>query len=432
MLKNTGGPSAEILCVGTELLAGKINTHAAYLSARLRSEGFELRREATLPDNLEEVSAALSEALSRSDAVLVCGGLGPTFDDLTREAAAAALGRALRYRPSLYARILRQYRRFRRRIPSSNRRQAWVIDGARILPNPRGSAPGQFLNLRSPSGPKSLALLPGPGSEMKPMFERQALPLLLRRHHPGGVRARASTVLRLYGIAESAADMLLAPLTRRPPAWAEYTILASLGLVDLHISVRGRGGRQARLRLGLLRSRALRLVGRFCFGRDSDTLESVLGERLQSLGWRLAAAESCTGGLLGERLTSVPGASRYFLGSVVAYDNAVKTGVLGVPEPLLRRHGAVSAECAEAMALGVKRLTGAEASVAVTGIAGPGGGTRAKPVGVVYLALSLPGLRRPRVRRFLFPGTREVVRERAAAEACHRLLSLIDSRSSKL
>ncbi len=381
---------------------------------------------------MEEVSAAVAEALSRSDAVLLCGGLGPTFDDLTREAAADALGRALRYRPSLYARIRRQYRRFRRRIPSSNRRQAWVIEGARILPNPRGSAPGQFLSLRSPSGPKSLALLPGPGSEMKPMFERQALPRLLRRHRSCGARARASTVLRLYGIAESAADMLLAPLTRRPPAWGEYTILAGLGLVDLHITVRARSAALARRRLKILADRVVRRVGGFCYGRDSDSLESVLGKRLQRRGWRLATAESCTGGLLGQRLTSVPGASRHFLGSVVAYDNAVKSGVLGVPAPILRRHGAVSAECAEAMALGVKRLTGAEVSLAVTGIAGPGGGTRAKPVGLVYLALSLPGLRRPRVRRFLFPGSREAVRERAAAEACYRLLALIDSLPSKL
>lgn len=433
MPKETGAPSAEILCVGTELLAGKVNTHAAYLCARLRSEGFRIRRETTLPDCPEEIAAAVGEALARSDAVLVCGGLGPTFDDLTREAVSASLGRSLRYRPELYAHILRKYRRVRLRIPSSNRRQAWVIDGARVLPNSRGSAPGQLLCLGSPRGRRTLALLPGPASEMKPMFEGQVLPRLLARRRPGGARARAETVLRLYGIAESAADTLLSPLTRRPPDWAEYTILANLGQVDFHIAARAPRAALARRRLERLRERALRRVGRFCYGRDSDSLESVLGARLQALGWRLAVAESCTGGLLGERITSVPGSSRHFLGSVVAYDDRVKSGVLGVAPSLLRGRGAVSSACASAMAEGARRLTGAQAALALTGIAGPGGGSRAKPVGTVFLALALPGGGEPAVRHFVFPGSREQVRERAAASALYWLLSaIIDTRSSKI
>ncbi|MFA6029509.1 MAG: competence/damage-inducible protein A [Elusimicrobiota bacterium] len=404
-----GRPRAALVCVGTELLSGKVNTHASWLSTRLRAAGFDVRWEATVSDRLEDVRDAVAAAVARSEAVLVCGGLGPTFDDLTREGVAAALGRRLVYRPELYARIRSKYLRFHMRVPAANRRQAWLVAGARALANERGSAPGQLLEL-----PKaSIALLPGPGSELKPMFEEAVLPALRRRFGRGA--ARSTAILRFCGVAESAADEKLGALLRRPPSWAEFTILAAPSLVELHIAASAPDARRALARREALERRVLARLRPYYYARDAETLESALGERLRALGWRLGAAESCTGGLLSKRLTEVSGSSSYYLGTVVAYDDRVKTALLGVPRVVLRRSGAVSAPCARAMAEGARARLGADAAVSLTGVAGPTGGTPGKPVGLVYIGLALPG--RTLVRRFLFPGSREQVRERSTTNA---------------
>lgn len=402
-------PKAALVCVGSELLAGQVNTHQAWLSIRLRRLGFEVVGESSVPDDVAAIRAALTLALRQADAVIVCGGLGPTFDDLTRQAAAAALGRRLALRPALWTAIKKRFKRLPTPIPEENKRQAEVIAGATVMPNPNGSAPGQFLRTRG----RTLVLLPGPPSEMYPMFETHVRARLKKLHARGLHPAVFSA--RLSGIPESAADERLAPVRKRWPR-ARFTILASASEVSFHALAMESSAAAARRTRARLRREILAAVSPFVHGEGEQTLESVLGDRLRRRRLTLAVAESCTGGLLGGRITSVPGSSSYFLGGVLAYANAVKVRVLGVPARLIARHGAVSAECAEAMARGVRRKLGADLGVAVTGIAGPDGGTADKPVGTVFIALDGPGRART-ARRLDALGPREDVRRRAVAAA---------------
>jgi nicotinamide-nucleotide amidase len=380
------------------------------MSTRLRAAGFDVVGEESVPDDAGAIAAALRRGAARADAVLVSGGLGPTFDDLTREAASAAFGRSLIYRPALWRVIQRRYARYHKVVPEENKRQALALKGAEVLPNPNGSAPGQLLRVR---GGRSVALLPGPATEFYPMFERLVLPRLVRAHARGLKPAAFS--IRLSGVPESAADERLAPVRARWPR-ARFTILASQGEVSFHASQPERTAAAARrVRAGLARDiRAA--VGEFAHAEGDETLEAALGRRLRARKMTLAVAESCTGGLIGSRLTAVAGSSDYFLGGTIAYANAVKVRALGVPRALLARRGAVSEECAAAMARGVRRATGASVGVAVTGIAGPGGGTKEKPVGLVFVAVSGPGARAA-VRRLRIHGPREAVRSRAATAA---------------
>ncbi len=403
-------PKAALVCVGSELLAGQVNTHQAWLSVRLRRAGFEVTGEESVPDDVTAIAAALRRALARADAVIVGGGLGPTFDDLTREAAADAFGRALVFRPGLWRTIRRRYARYHAAVPEENKRQALVVSGAEVLPNPHGSAPGQRIRVR---GRRSVCLLPGPATEFYPMFERLVLPRLVR-DHARGVRPAAFSV-RLSGVPESVADERLDPVRARWPR-ARFTILASGGEVSFHAAQNETSAAAARRTAARLRREILAAVGEFAHGEGDETLEAALGRRLRARGLTLAVAESCTGGLIGARLTSVPGASEYFRGGTIAYANAVKVRALGVPRALLARRGAVSPEVAAAMARGARRAAGASVGLAVTGIAGPGGGTKAKPVGLVYAAVSGPG-RRGCVRRLRIHGPREAVRSRAATAA---------------
>ncbi len=401
-------PRAALVCVGSELLAGQVNTHQAWLSVRLRRAGFTVVGEESCPDEVERISAAMRRALSSADAVVVCGGLGPTFDDLTREAAARALGRGLRFRPALWRGILRRFARYRLSVPEENKRQAMVISGARVLANPNGSAPGQLLR----AGGRSLVLLPGPPSEMYPMFEK-VLPELARAHARGVCPASFS--VRLSGVPESTADEKLDPVRARWPK-AEFTILASGGEVSFHATARASSAAEARALRARLRREILAAVGSFAHGEGDATLESALGARLKKKRLTLGAAESCTGGLFGARVTAVPGSSRYFLGAIVSYANEVKIKQLGVPRGIIARHGAVSAECAAALAAGVRRRLGADMGVSITGVAGPGGGTKDKPVGLVFIAVSGPGRARSG-KRLEINGPREAVRGRAVTAA---------------
>lgn len=415
-------PRAYLVCVGSELLAGQLNTHQAWLSTRLRRAGFDVAGESSVPDSVAAITAALRRALGAADAVVVCGGLGPTFDDLTREAAAAALGRRIRFDPKLWRVILKRFARYRVAVPEENKRQAEVIDGAEVLANESGSAPGQRLEFRWTDGrPRSLILLPGPYSEMSPIFER-VLPRLASRHARG--MGSASFTARLVGVTESVADEKLDPVRALFPS-ASFTILASGGEVSFHATLRAPTPAAARKELAALRSATLSAVGRWCYGEGDATLEAVVGRTLERRGLTMAVAESCTGGLLGGRLTSVPGSSAWFRGGVVAYDNAVKTKLLGVSARLLGKFGAVSPECAAAMARGARLTTGADVGVAVTGIAGPDGGTKAKPVGLVHVAVSGPGLAL-RERRLDIHGPREAVRARATGGALALLKETLD------
>ncbi|HAH07801.1 MAG TPA: competence/damage-inducible protein A, partial [Elusimicrobia bacterium] len=314
-------------------------------------------------------------------------------------------------RPPLSAATRRRFGPLRLRVPAENRRQAFVLRGARVLSNARGSAPGQLFLERG----RALALLPGPFSEMAPMFLEAVLPAL-RKRFASRLRVRRA-LFRFGGISESAADERLRPVLRASRG-VEFTLLAGPGLVELHASASAATARGAQEALELVRARVeRRMRGHLC--RHGETLESALGEALLQRGWRLAAAESCTGGLLSKRLTDVPGASRWFLGSAVAYGNALKRSLLGVSGRTLARFGAVSAACAREMARGARERFGADAALSITGIAGPTGGTKAKPVGTAFIGLSLPG--RTTAFRRVSPGTREGIRERTVSAALWRL-----------
>ena len=417
-------PRAYLVCVGSELLAGQVNTHQAWLSVRLRRAGFDVAGESSVPDSVPAIKTAMRRALDAADAVIVSGGLGPTFDDVTREAAAAALGRKIRFEPKLWRVILKRFARYYVAVPEENKRQADVIAGAEVLANNTGSAPGQRLELRWKDGrPRSLILLPGPHAEMAPIFER-ALPRLAERH----VRAMgaASLSLRLVGVPESVADEKLDRVRARFPG-AQFTILASGGEVSFHATIRARTASAARSTLKKLRRAAFDAVGRWAYGEGDITLEAALGSRLKKKKLTLAIAESCTGGLLGGRVTSVPGSSAWFTGGIVAYHDNVKISSLGVSAALLNKHGAVSEACAEAMARGVGEKMGADIGIAITGIAGPGGGTKEKPVGRVYISVYGPG-RSLRSRRHDIHGPRDSVRSRAASAALGLLKETLDAR----
>ncbi len=416
-------PRAYLVCVGSELLAGQLNTHQARLSVRLASAGFDVVGESSVPDSVAMIETSLRRALEDADAVIACGGLGPTFDDLTREAAAAALGRKLIFAPKLWKIILQRFARYQNPVPEENKRQAEVIAGAAILANEIGSAPGQRLEFRGKDGrPRSLILLPGPYSEMAPIFNR-VLPRLAVRHARGlGV---ASLTLRLAGVAESVADEKLDAVRARFPA-ASFTILATAGEVSFHATVRAHTAVAARAELKRLRRAALGAVGQWSFGEGEETLECAIGSRLKKKNLTLGVAESCTGGLLGGRLTSVSGSSSWFNGGVIAYANSVKTRALQVSSRLLKNHGAVSAQCSQAMAYGVRKATGAGIGIAVTGIAGPGGGTSDKPVGTIFVSVSGPG-RALRTCQHAFHGPRDAVRSRAVSAALSLLKEVLDT-----
>lgn len=417
--KMPGAARVELLCIGSELLAGQINTHQSYLSLALRGAGLDVSRESSLPDDEQAIAGEIRQALERCDVLLLCGGLGPTFDDVTRQAVALALGRRLLYRPELYARIKEKFSRYKLPLPQENRRQAFVIEGAEVLSNGIGSAPGQWVLLPRSGRPQALVLLPGPFSELSPMFEKDVLPRL-RRTYARGLHTD-SLRLHLYGTPESAADEALKPLTSRADEELGFTILAGGTQVDFHAWVRTRSAARCRALIASVRRLAYRKVGGFIFGEGAETLESVVGRELQRCKLTLGLAESCTAGMAGARLTAVAGSSAYFKGGVVSYADGMKTGALGVRAQTLRRHGAVSAACAAEMASGVRRLACSDVGLSITGIAGPAGASPGKPVGLVWIAVDGPGKRR-NSRQLLLSGGRELVRQRAVSAALHHLL----------
>lgn len=402
---------AELVFIGTELLLGEIlNTHAVTLARSLADEGIDVYRMVTVGDNLERATAAVRQALERADLVVCTGGLGPTEDDVTREAVAAATGRALREDPGSLAAV-RAYLE-RRGIPLTpgNARQATLPEGAEPLPNANGTAPGIFLR----HGERLVVCLPGPPSELAPMWRDEVLPRLrAERARRGEAPSRLyRRVLRVVGLPESLLEERLHDLVhgQTDPTIAPY---AKPGFeVHLRLATKATSEEEALGRLQPLEEEILRRIGPHVYGRDDETLEAAVGGLLQRHGLRLVVAESCTGGLIGHMLTNVPGSSAYVLGSLVCYDNRLKQSLLAVPETTLAAHGAVSAETARAMAAGALAATGADVALAVTGIAGPSGGTPAKPVGTVWFCVM--DRRRELTRHFLVRGGREQVKSRAA------------------
>jgi nicotinamide-nucleotide amidase len=403
---------AEILAVGSELLGAlRTDTNGLFLTRRLREAGIEVHARSVVADSLDLLSSAFRAALGRSDLVIATGGLGPTEDDLTREAAAAALGRGLARDEAVLEALRQRFARFGRPMAKVNEKQADVIEGGRVLPNPRGTAPGQLVEAEG----RLLVLLPGPPREMEPLFEEQVLPLLRGRSGGAVLRTR---VLKIAAMGESDVEQVAAPVYTRFTN-PQTTILGGAGQTELHLTAEGASPAEAEERLEALAA-ALRqpLEGRI-YSEDGRELPEVVAALLIERGLKLALAESCTGGLLAARLTDVPGASAFLERGYVTYSNQAKVELLGVDPGLLERHGAVSDEVAAAMAAGAARAARADLGIGITGVAGPGGGTLEKPVGQVHIALC--GALGERVRGRLFPGDRERIRMQSTQAALEML-----------
>jgi nicotinamide-nucleotide amidase len=351
------------------------------------------------------------------------GGLGPTEDDRTRETLAKVLNRRLVFRASIREHIRERFLRRGWPMTSSNLKQCYVIEGAEVLANPHGTAPGQWIE----AGRCRIALLPGPPREIKPMFDNLVLPRLAGLGRGLSVRR----LIRLTGLGESAMENRLKPVYRAVPDGVTVTTLASPGDLAIHLTYRGGATRaEAEDRLDRLDAAIVRVLGPWIYSRDGANLEAVVGALLREHGLTIACAESCTGGLIGHRLTEVPGSSDYFLESAVVYANRAKVRRLGVPAALIERHGAVSAPVARAMAAGIRRTAGADCGLAVTGVAGPGGGTARKPVGLVYLALA--GSRGVAVERHIFAGGRSVVKLQASQKALDIVRKTLTAKRGKV
>ena len=411
----------EVVTIGTELLLGLTpDTNAAELGRALAAAGIEVVRHSTVGDRPEAIRAAVAEALDRTGFVITTGGLGPTRDDITKRVVAELCEKPLRLNEEVLRSLEDRFRRLGRPMAASNRTQAEVPEGATVLPNPRGTAPGLWVEERG----RVVVMLPGVPSEMRGLLTEEVLPRLAAR--ASGMVVRSRTV-RTTGIAESAlAERVgaieddIAPLT--------LAYLPSVEGVDLRVTAwtipEAEAERRLAATVAMLRERA----AEHCYGEDGTDLASVVLEQLRSRKTRLAVAESCTGGLLGGRITAIPGSSEVFAGGIVAYDDAVKRGMLDVSAALLKPHGAVSEEVVRAMVAGALRRFGVAAGLAVTGIAGPSGGTPEKPVGTVWLAAAFG--QETRALKRIFPGDRAEIRARAAQAALDLLRRLIGETNS--
>ncbi len=413
--------NAEIIAIGSELLTPhRTDTNSLYLTEQLNNLGVDVVLKSVVGDDPARLTEAIRDGWKRSDLVMTSGGLGPTEDDVTRDAASEALGRPLHLQQDLVSQIRARFRSRGMEMPEINARQAKVLQGAEILPNPTGTAPGQFIG--EPG--KMLILLPGPPRELRPMFEQSCLPRL-RKLLPAVFLRRK--VLRLTGITESAAEERIAPIftSYTNPA---TTILATLGELQIHLMSHGREEAEAQARLEELSSRLVPALGDHVFSTNGDPMESVVARMLTDRNATLAVAESCTGGLLAERLTSVPGSSVFFLGGVVCYSNEWKQRWLDVPADTIERHGAVSELVARLLAEAVRSRAGSTYGVSITGIAGPGGATTAKPVGLVFIGLAGPKASRVIERRCI--GERGTIRWQATQAALDLLRRSLEASRS--
>ncbi len=407
---------AEIIAVGSEMLTPfRQDTNSLYLTEKLNEIGVNVAFKTIVGDRRKDLVNAIRTALGRTDIVILMGGLGPTEDDLTREAVAEALSLTLRRDATQVAALHARAATWRIPMPQNNLKQADVLQGATLLPNANGSAPGQWLDAIFEGYRKLIALLPGPPHECRPLFEAECLPRL-REVVPA--RSIAVRTLKAAMIPESQADKILAPIYATYTD-VETTLLAHTGDLQITLICSKATSEAAQARVDELAERMEEALEDWLYSSQGDSLEQIV---LYYLGLRqgtLAVAESCTGGLIAERITSVPGASRAFLGGVVVYSDALKTAMAGVPEELIAQHGAVSAEVAKALAEGIRARTGATLGLGVTGIAGPTGGTESKPVGLVHIALSdAQGIE---AMERTFRGDRTRIREWAAQQALDML-----------
>jgi nicotinamide-nucleotide amidase len=399
---------AEIIAVGSELLTPlHTDTNSLYLTEKLNGLGILVRFKTIVGDSKEDLGAAFRTALDRSTLIVLTGGLGPTEDDLTRNVVAHVLGRPLHEVPELRQRIEDRFARLGRTMPENNLRQARVPEGAEWLDNRNGTAPGVWIEHHK----NIVVLLPGPPRELEPLFEAACVPRLERAAPGERIKTR---VYKVVGLPESEVDHLIAPLYR-PYANPATTILAAYGTIEVHLSARAATDQEAEARLAELGDKIELALGDHVYSTKGESLEEVVGMYLVMRQKTVAVAESCTGGLLAERLTRISGSSTYFLGGVVCYTNEMKTRWAGVPAGMINDHGAVSRPVAQALAEGVRARTGASIGMGITGIAGPTGGTKDKPVGLVFVALA--DERGTQVREFHFPGARDRVRHWATQMA---------------
>jgi len=400
--------TAEIIAIGSELLApDRTDTNSLWLTEQLNRLGIEVKLKTVVGDDDARLEEAIKDATRRSKVVITTGGLGPTEDDITRKVTARALGRRLLLNEDLLAEIRQRFQSFGVAMPERNSRQAMVIEDAEVLPNPNGTAPGMFIDHKG----AAIVLLPGPPREMKPMFENHVASKLASR---AGSQKVVRRMLRVAGMGESAVDEKIAPI------YSQYenpqtTILFNQSEIEIHLTARGRTEADAEALLDRLSEQIEERLGNSVFAFAGETMEQVVGLKLSVGGYTLTVAESCTGGLLAQRLTDVPGSSKYFIEGVVTYSNDAKMRALGVEPILFLEHGAVSAPVAEAMAEGIRNRAETDFGLAITGIAGPGGGTDEKPVGLVYIAIaSESGTEH---RKLNLPGDRHLVRWRASQAA---------------
>lgn len=405
--------NAEIIAIGSELLTPyRQDTDSLYLTQKLNELGVEVSFKTVVGDRRADLTSAIRIALSRSDIVILVGGLGPTEDDLTRECAAEALGRSLRRDQQIVQELRARFAARGWKMSENNERQGDVIDGAEVMQNARGSAPGQFIHIQDAGGEAIVLLLPGPPHELMGMFEEQALFRLRRLTPPRHIATRE---LKIAMIGESAVDKRASAIYK-PRTDVETTILAGTpGEVQLHLRAQAETLEIAQKKVDSLAEALEDEFEDAVFSSKGESLEQIVGYFLGMRGATLAVAESCSGGLLAERITSVPGSSRYFLGGAVVYDNAIKTALADVPPQLIEQHGAVSEQVARALAEGIRNRCKATFGIGITGVAGPAGGSEQKPVGLVYVALADD--KKTEVVERKYPGDRDRIRHWATQQA---------------
>ena len=397
--------SAEIIAIGSELLTPrKTDTNSLWLTEKLNEIGIEVKLKTVVGDDKARLEETIRDAVKRSDLVITTGGLGPTEDDITRKISAKALDREIVFKEELLEELRAKFRFLGYEMPEKNRSQAYIIEGAEVLPNPKGSAVGMLVAIDK----KYLIVLPGPPRELKPMFINHVLPEIQKSSGDVFVRRR---ILRAAGIGESSLDELIAPI------YTEYknpqtSTLFNKTEIEIELTAQGTTLEEADALNEELAGKIAEKMGLTIFAKNGEKMEQIIGELLNERRETLSVAESCTGGLIGERLTDIPGSSQYFIEGVVAYHNDAKIRSLKVPKETIEKHGAVSAEVAEAMAKGMRERSGTDYGISVTGIAGPDGGTEEKPVGTVFIGYADKEITKS--KKLSLPGDRYLIRWRSS------------------
>jgi nicotinamide-nucleotide amidase len=400
--------SAEIIAIGSELLTPeKTDTNSLWLTGRLNEIGIDVKLKTIVGDDSMRLEETIRDALKRSDVVITTGGLGPTEDDITRQVSAKAIGREMVFHEEIVEHLRERFRSWGREMPEINKRQAYVIEGAEILPNPNGSAVGMSVEI----GEKFLIILPGPPRENQPMFNEHVFQKLKEKAGETVFRKR---MLKVSGLGESAIDEAIAPIYSAYER-VQTSILFNKSEVEVHLAAQGRTDAEADALNEEITAKIVEKLGIAVFSTSGEEMEEVVGKLLAQSGKTLSVAESCTGGLISQRLTDVSGSSAYFIEGVVAYANEAKINTLGVAPEIIEKNGAVSAETAEAMAIGMRARAKTDYAISITGIAGPTGGTEEKPVGTVFIGYADGNLTKS--FKIVLPGDRFLIRWRSSQAA---------------